>query len=421
MLDIVEAIDYCVDLKTLHPEIDLVAINSSWGTTDYSQFLNDAVIRAAKAGILFIAAAGNEGVDNDVGEFWPANVDTTVGTPGETAASYNSVISVTAIDSSGNLATFSTGSSSYGLTKVHIGAPGKDIIGPGPDNLYYTGEGTSLAAPFVTGAVALYRAAFPLAPVEDIRAAILAAAEPTASLTGKTSTGGRVDLTFVVPEPAAVEGRFLFYNRSAWDGNDPAANASDDAAIAPDKTPLMPGGTAAFANYSSYTRGINGIMIDISNLADAGALSASDFVFKVGNDNTPSGWAITPAPESISVRAGAGVGGSDRVTIIWTDGAIKKQWLQIEILATANTGLSEADKFYFGNAIGESGNSLVNAQVNSSDENAARIHPHTFLNPAPIDSPYDFNRDQRVNSSDENFARINNTTFLTALKLIQLP
>ena len=422
ILDIVEAVDYCIDLKTLHPEIDLVAINASWGSTEYSQFLNDAVIRAAKAGILFIAAAGNGGTDNDVTPFYPANLDTTVGTynpetqVGETAADYNSVISVTAIDSSGNLATFSSGSSNYGLTKVHLGAPGKDIIGPGPDNLYYSGEGTSLAAPFVTGAVALYRAAFPLAPVEDIRAAILAGAEPTASLAGATSTGGRVDLTFMVP--AAVEGRFLFYNNSAWDGNDPGANASDDAAIAPDKSALMPSGTAIFANYSSYSRGINGIMIDISNLGDAGALSASDFAFKVGNSVTPSTWANAPAPSSVSVRVGAGVGGSDRVTIIWADGAIKKQWVEIEILATANTGLTATDRFYFGNAVGESGNSTANARVNLADEIGAR---NNLTTSATITNVHDHNRDKRVNLADQILARNNLASGGTEILFIQPP
>src|SRR5262249_22968991 len=121
-----------------------------------------------------------------------------------------------------------------------------------------------------------------------------------------------------------VVGRFLFYNNSAWDENNPAANASDDNAVAPDKVPLFGGSTATFANYSSYSRGINGIMVDIANPVNGGGISASDFTFKVGNDNNPAAWASAPAPVSLTRRTGAGVNGADRFTIIWTDNAIQK-------------------------------------------------------------------------------------------------
>ncbi len=67
--------------------------------------------------------------------------------------------------------------------------------------------------------------------------------------------------------PVAVTGRHVFYNNSAFDGNDPAANASDDAAVATDKAPLAGDVvTATFANYTSYGLGINGVMVDISNM-----------------------------------------------------------------------------------------------------------------------------------------------------------
>src|SRR5205823_971379 len=116
-----------------------------------------------------------------------------------------------------------------------------------------------------------------------------------------------------------------------------------------------PGQTAAFANYTSYSGGINGIMVDISHLAKPPALSAADFAFKVGNDNNPSSWTLAPVPAAILVRPGAGAGGSDRVEVVWPDGAIQKQWLQVMVLNTPNTGLVASDVFYFGNAPGESG------------------------------------------------------------------
>ena len=219
-----------------------------------------------------------------------------------------------------------------------------------------------------------------------------------------------------------VKGRHIFYNRSVFDGNDAAANIADDWAIAPDKAALLPGGTATFANYTSYSRGINGIMVDIANLS--GTPTAADFVFKVGNNSTPAAWATAPSPTSVSVRSGAGLDGADRITVIWPDNAIQKRWLQVTVKATAATGLAAAEVFYFGNAIGEMGNSTADARVGPTDEIGARNHPHSFggpEGPAGIDDVYDFNRDRKVGPTDQILARNNSTVASTALKLVTAP
>jgi len=52
-----------------------------------------------------------------------------------------------------------------------------------------------MATPHVTGAIALYAAAHPSASAAAIRSAVLAATAPTASLVGKTVTGGRLDIS----------------------------------------------------------------------------------------------------------------------------------------------------------------------------------------------------------------------------------
>ena len=218
-----------------------------------------------------------------------------------------------------------------------------------------------------------------------------------------------------------VVARHIFYNNSSFDHENPAANSDDDAAIAPDKTALLPGQTATFENYSSYSRGINGIMVDFSDLDHAASLSADDFLFKVGNNNDPIGWPDAPAPQSIIVGAGAGSDGSDRVTIIWADNAIENEWLQVTILATANTGLDEEDVFYFGNAKGETGNSIADAIVDLADLLGARNNLRNFLNPAPIDFPYDFDRDGRTNVADLLIAQSGRTDSSNALKLITTP
>ncbi len=217
-----------------------------------------------------------------------------------------------------------------------------------------------------------------------------------------------------------VYGRYVFYNDSAFDGNDSGANASDDGAIAPDKSALLAGGTATFANYTSYAGGINGIMIDIPSLP--GAPTAADFTFKVGNDSSPAGWATAAAPISVTVRAGAGMGGADRITIIWGHNAIERQWLQVTVKATANTGLSSPDVFYFGNAIGETGNPASDAEITPTDQVAVRNNPHTLAqNPADIDDVCDFNRDRKVGPADAIICRNNGTSGPTALQLITVP
>lgn len=227
---------------------------------------------------------------------------------------------------------------------------------------------------------------------------------------------------------ARSRAQHVFYNHSAWDGNDPAANVLDDAAIAPDKAALLSGGSASFANYTSYLRGLNGVMVDIDGLE--GLPTAGDFSFKAGNDNVPASWAAAPAPASVTVRPGAGVGGSDRVTLIWNGNnldavadpneAVAKKWLEVTVRPTANTGLAAPHTFYFGNAVGEAGHSAADAKVDPTDELLARANPRNALNPAPLDFRFDYNRDKRVDPADELLARANPANALNALKLIAL-
>ncbi len=99
---------------------------------------------------------------------------------------------------------------------------------------------------------------------------------------------------------ANVVGENIFYNDSTFDGYNPAANAADDAAIATDKSALLPGQTATFANLTSYTDGINGIMVDIAGLP--GNVTASDFNFMVGNNNDPSTWTQLTVAPTVTVR-----------------------------------------------------------------------------------------------------------------------
>ncbi len=156
----------------------------------------------------------------------------------------------------------------------------------------------------------------------------------------------------------AVVGHEIFYNNSAYDGNNLSINASDDLATATDKSALLPGsGQATLSNITNYTRGINGIMIDLTNDIDHSGLTlanaANNFVFSIGANNNPDSWTPAPTPSAISVRAGAGISGSDRVAITWADGAIRDTYLAVQILATEQTGLAEREVFFWGNLLGE--------------------------------------------------------------------
>lgn len=157
--------------------INVVATNNSWGGGGFSTALRDAIAAGGSAGIICVAAAGNDAADNDTTPSYPANY------------AGDAVISVAATDSSNRLAAFSN----YGATSVDVGAPGVGVFSTVPNGGYASYSGTSMATPHVAGTVALLAAANPQATAAQIRTAILATAVPIPSLAGKVATGGLVN------------------------------------------------------------------------------------------------------------------------------------------------------------------------------------------------------------------------------------
>ncbi len=154
-------------------------INCSFGGYQFSQAEFDAFLRARNAGVLIVAAAGNESTDTDVFPHYPSGYQ------------LDNIISVAAMDRFDNMPFFSN----YGSTNVHVGAPGAEITSTYnlADNSYATLDGTSMASPHVAGVAALIFSLTNTMTYSEVRNRILFTTTPVVALTNVTSTGGRVN------------------------------------------------------------------------------------------------------------------------------------------------------------------------------------------------------------------------------------
>ena len=189
----VSALNYFTALK--RSGINIVATSNSWGGGGYDSAMQNAIDAAGDQGMLFVAAAGNNARDNDTTANYPSNYQCTKGG----TRGWDCMIAVASITSTGALSSFSD----WGATTVDIGAPGSAITSSVPISSYASYNGTSMATPHVSGAIALCASINPSLTPRQLHDAVLNTAAATASLSGKTVTGGRLDIGAMAQSCAA--------------------------------------------------------------------------------------------------------------------------------------------------------------------------------------------------------------------------
>lgn len=175
-------------------------INASYTGLNYSQAEYEAIKRFTDAGGIFVAAAGNEANNNEELPLYPANLE------------LPTLLTVAATNESDQLASFSN----FGGTHVDLGAPGTNIASTytGPGFMYAYADGTSMASPLVAGAAAYLWSIAPSLSATQVHDFLTTYGDPLAALSGKTSTGKRINLyeslvaqtAFVTPDVAVLQG-----------------------------------------------------------------------------------------------------------------------------------------------------------------------------------------------------------------------
>jgi subtilisin family serine protease len=183
----ITSLNYAIMMKQGYG-IEIILTSNSWGGGPYSQALKDAIDASGNADMLFLAAAGSGGANNDISPRYPS--------------SYNSanIIAVASTNHFDNL----TASSNYGPTSVDLAAPGESVYSTVPGGYAYM-SGTSMATAHVSGVAALLKAVNPGLNASGLKACILDNVDPLSSLVGKVLTDGRLNAYNTVSSCQPIE------------------------------------------------------------------------------------------------------------------------------------------------------------------------------------------------------------------------
>lgn len=231
--DIAACIDYALAMGAQ-------VVNASYGALSYSgrysQVEYAAMKRCRESGVIFVAAAGNESSNLDVRRVYPA------------CYPLDNIVSVGATDRRDEFASYSN----YGSGSCDLFAPGSEILSLGwqsdtGSSAYRVNTGTSMAAPFVTGALALVRARFPNDTYRQAINRILKSVDPLPGLAGKALTGGRLNLAAALNLAATDNRPFhdLFAARAKIAGSNVIARTYAAGAQAEPGEPNHAGATPA--------------------------------------------------------------------------------------------------------------------------------------------------------------------------------
>ncbi|WP_406664894.1 S8 family serine peptidase [Gallaecimonas sp. GXIMD1310] len=208
--DAISCLNYFTDLKQNHG-INVRATNNSWGGGSFSQALKDAIDDAGNAGILFVAAAGNDSSDIDASPSYPGSYDSAA------------VLTVASTDRNDAMSWFSN----YGASSVDLGAPGSDILSTIPGGSYGTASGTSMASPHVAGAAALVWSVNPALSISEMKALLMDSGDTITAMNGTTVSGKRLNL------------------KAALDAADPTPGFS--VSLSPASQQIIAGDTASYS------------------------------------------------------------------------------------------------------------------------------------------------------------------------------
>lgn len=177
-------------------DVNLLNISLLWGKT-LDQSIKQSFINFN--GLVTISA-GNDGLNLDTSPRYPASYSTICG----------NVIAVAAVDENDNLTDYSN----YGVNTVALAAPAlyKSL---GLNNTYYIGAGTSSAAPVVLGTAALIKSVAPNYEWYQVKAAILNNVDVLPGLSGKVSTGGRINAYKALKAVTAESGTYYIRNANS--------------------------------------------------------------------------------------------------------------------------------------------------------------------------------------------------------------
>jgi subtilisin family serine protease len=214
--DAVRCIQYCI-------QQGVKIMNNSWGGGQGDPSLESAIADAERAGILFVAAAGNggpdqRGDDNDRVPNFPSNYRS------------NAVLAVAATGRSDRLTSFSN----YGATSVDVAAPGEQILSTQNNGRYGNLSGTSMATPLVSGIATLIYALRPNWSVEQVKNVLINSSDEVSALRGRVVSNGRVNALKAVQAA-----------QSGDPGPGPGPNPDPDPdPVDPVDPPPAPGGSA---------------------------------------------------------------------------------------------------------------------------------------------------------------------------------